>query len=338
MTPAINRPVENQYYPPFALRSPYYDDMNGEIMPDGMTGFRIVTVYDYYDMPLMYTLENDKEIYFSYWLGTDQERGLHTMSYLRITRDEQAAIENGDMCLRSVLTSRPALIVERDMNKTGWPVASFQRDIMLGAIMSELPEPGLDITIFAVKQIPDKVALHYRTDANISMETLVHAAGKAVNDLWERFFIAHNESGKRTLNDTLLTLYKKWYCTLVSSLAAGDNTVHTPNLVLIPVNGEEALQKVEQIAWDFIDLDTAISTIDEKPICVATLTTSVYKERPARARRTLACHSKDAGAALTGRICHDEFKLSLVKEFSQFYRSLTMFAEDEQHDLAISTR
>lgn len=338
MTPAKKRPTGNAYYPPFALRAPYYGEDTIEDMPDGMSGFRMVTVYGYYDMPLMYTIENGEEIYFCYWLDTDEKRGVHVMSYQRITRDDQTSLEAGDMCLRSMLASRPALVVERDMTKENWPVKSFRRDVRLQDDRTLLPKEGLSVTIFEAEQICDTVALYYRVDGNMTPETIHRAAGEAVNSLWERLFMPDERTGECRISGEMYALYKHWYHTSVAYSADSDSIVNTPNITLIPVVGEDAIRGVEKCAGQFSGMDTAMIEVDDAPLCVATLRTSVTNNRPQPQRRTHTCHGETLPTSMDIALPHDAFSAVLFKSMTEFYQSLAITFDGQGHCLVLTPR
>tara|TARA_B100000700_G_scaffold288371_1_gene344800 strand:- start:1681 stop:1845 length:165 start_codon:yes stop_codon:yes gene_type:complete len=50
--------MQNKYLPPITMRAPIYGEEAIEVMPEGMDGYRIETIYGYYDEPLNYTVSN----------------------------------------------------------------------------------------------------------------------------------------------------------------------------------------------------------------------------------------------------------------------------------------
>lgn len=336
ITPAKDKPVSNQYHPPVALRAPFFSESHAETMPEGMEGYHIVTVYGYYDVPIMYTIENGEDMYLAYWLGDEKDGKVHVITYLPFSREEQRMVESGEMCLRSMLVSKPAMIVGYDCTKEGWPIDFVRRDVELEKERDILPEAGLDIEIFSVEQKEGKVALSYRLDAGLSFEALVKAASASLCGLWENFFLPHKESGKTLMYGAPYQFYKNWYYTNYSFSSAENKVVPTPNFIVARVASESVITGIEKQAGEYGKMDTSIAIVGEEPVCVSTLSIADKKKAtiPYRTSRKIEDVAGEDAKGMAERIGEDAFNAKLVEsvmiELKNYHKSLKSALVDDE--------
>lgn len=344
MTPLEKNAIRNQHHCPIALRAPFYSDY--ETMPEGMDNFKIFTVYCYYDMPLMYTIENGEEMYFSYWLGEEQDGDINLIAYIPFSKEEQVLVESGKICLRGMLTSKPAMVVGYNKTKEGWPIEFVRRNVILENNKEELPKEGLAVTIFSANQKEGDVAVYYRLDSGLSFDELVKSVATSICGLWDSFFATHKESGKTLMYWMAHSFYKNWFNTCYAYSSSSNQTELTPNFTVNKVHNESVLKKIEEQAGKYDGLDTSTAKLGEFSVCVSTISIKSKQDtlppfrssheiilpEPKGDERNLSSYETDAAnlfEELGEEAFNQKLTLSVMEEINVYHDTLKQIALDD---------
>jgi len=269
--------MQNKYVPPITMRAPIYGKDAIEVMPEGMEGYRIETIYGYYDEPLIYTISNGIDTYFAYWMGNADEH-IHMMSYQPLSREEQQDIENGSLCLGGFLVSKPSMIVHYDRSRKGTPIVHIERDVDLSE--KETPKKGTALTVFDVNQLPGKVAVYYAEDSQLSLSQQAVLLARAISLLFDSGFDSDG-----VLRGELYERYNTWFNTNFSY--DGNNVVPTLNFELIPLPNNSSVLSAKRAHEDNSSLESAYVAFRGQSAAVATIRS--INKHPMIAGRSLAC-------------------------------------------------
>ena len=310
--------MQNKYFPPITMRAPLYGKDAIEVMPEGMDGYRIETIYGYYDEPLIYTVSNGVDTYFAYWMGNTGDH-IHMMSYQPLSKEEQQDIENGTLCLGGFLVSKPSMIVHYDRSRKGTPIVHIERDVDLSE--KETPKKGSTLTIFEVNQLPGKVAVYYASN-ELSLGQQSRLIARAISLLFDSGFDSDG-----VLRGDLYERYKTWFNTNFSH--DGDNIVPTLNFELIPLSSTSSVFSAKLANEENTSLESACVEFRSQSAAVATIKS--INKHATMAGRTLTCEpSSDEGSESE----HDELSMMVLSEMERYHKTLEKVFDENTNAFA----